>query len=355
VFLPTLIDNKNDPDASVKGVFVYQRKRNADEWASLTAKSLATLKAGEGYKLELHSDELLKLGLALRPMFEMMRQQGLPRGEREFVAVDAHLARLLDLTGSQLTALLDTQPNEAVSVLAKLVHWLAETGSANAAIADHLQALAASELPSVSALLNLIALERALGEWRSNETNGDESYWQDFFARHAGVLSHVLAYPIVIIGERAYVGGKRLDNRGGKEVDFLAKATQTNGVVLIEIKTPTTDLLGAKYRSVFPLSVELNGAASQVLHYRQRFTREFANLSLDTRTPLTLGEPRCIVIAGNAAAELETQLKRDAFELLREKMNRLTVITFDELFARVEQSVGVNKKAAEIASLGAEG
>jgi hypothetical protein len=59
------------------------------------------------------------------------------------------------------------------------------------------------------------------------------------------------------------------------------------------------------------------------------------------------------VIAGNAAAELETQPKRDAFELLREKMNRLTVITFDELFARVEQSVGVSKKAAEIASLGA--
>jgi hypothetical protein len=173
-----------------------------------------------------------------------------------------------------------------------------------------------------------------------------------FFATHASVLSHVLAYPIVIIGEKAYVGGTRLDNKGGKEADFLAKAAVTNGVVIIEIKTPTTDLLGAKYRGVFPLSVEVNGAVSQVLNYRQRFSRDFASLALEGRTPLTLGEPRCIIIAGNAFAQLDAQPKRECFELLRERMNGVTVITFDELFARVEQSVGLNKRAAEIHTVG---
>ena len=352
VFLPMLVKNPNDPDACVKGIFVYQRKNKRDEWESITTESLGDLKAGEGYKLELHSDEVLKLGLALRPMFEVVRKEGLPRGERQFVSVDAHLAQLLSLTAPDLQALLDAQPTDAIAVLAKLFRWLAEAGPANPVVAERLQTLAGSELPSISALLNLLALERALEEWRGNEKNSDEDYWQDFFVRHSGVLSHVLSYPIVVIREKAYLGGKRLDNKGGKEIDFLAKAAQTDGVVLIEIKTPTTDLLGAKYRGVFPLSVELNGALSQVLHYRQRLQRDFASLALESETALTLGNPRCIVIAGHASIQLDSQPRKESFELLREKLTGLTVITFDELFARVEQSVGLNKRAAEFSARG---
>src|ERR1039458_7020017 len=61
-FMPTLIDNKENPRACVRGTFIYQRKGKNDEWTPTNTESLAKLKKGEGYKLDLHSSELLALG-----------------------------------------------------------------------------------------------------------------------------------------------------------------------------------------------------------------------------------------------------------------------------------------------------
>ena len=78
-------------------------------------------------------------------------------------------------------------------------------------------------------------------------------------------------------------------------VDFLAAAESTDAVVLIEIKTPQTKLLGPEYRSgVFPLSVSLSGAIAQALRYRQSLMREFNSIMAERSKPLTLGEPRCL-------------------------------------------------------------
>lgn len=61
VFLPTLVDNPTATDACVRGQFVYQRKVKTTEWATAETVPLSSLKAGEGFKLELHSAELLAL------------------------------------------------------------------------------------------------------------------------------------------------------------------------------------------------------------------------------------------------------------------------------------------------------
>jgi len=61
VFLPLLIDNPNDSRYCVKGTFVYQKKSQTQEWEPISDATLSSLKAGEGYQLELHSDELFRL------------------------------------------------------------------------------------------------------------------------------------------------------------------------------------------------------------------------------------------------------------------------------------------------------
>lgn len=45
----------------MRGVFVWQRKKKADEWENITGESLNKLKAGEGYRLEPKSDEVAAL------------------------------------------------------------------------------------------------------------------------------------------------------------------------------------------------------------------------------------------------------------------------------------------------------
>lgn len=97
VFLPTLIENPDNPRSSVKGSFVYQRKGKNDEWMPLSTESLAALKKGEGYRLDLHSAELAALGDGLRSLYLLVREQGLPRGHQVFVRLEKSLARFLAL------------------------------------------------------------------------------------------------------------------------------------------------------------------------------------------------------------------------------------------------------------------
>ena len=35
VFIPTVVENKQDPDACVKGTFVYQKKSKKNEWENI--------------------------------------------------------------------------------------------------------------------------------------------------------------------------------------------------------------------------------------------------------------------------------------------------------------------------------
>jgi hypothetical protein len=140
-----------------------------------------------------------------------------------------------------------------------------------------------------------MAVKDALSHWEQNETNTSEEFWQDALSKRSYVFSQVFAYPVVVIRPKAYVGGKQVSNTGGNVVDFLAAAESTDAVVLIEIKTPQTKLLGPEYRSgVFPLSVSLSGAIAQALRYRQSLMREFNSIMAERSKPLTLGEPRCL-------------------------------------------------------------
>ena len=159
-----------------------------------------------------------------------------------------------------------------------------------------------------------------------------------FCIRNTGayVLSQAFAYPIILIGSKAYVGGKQVSNTGGNIVDFLAVTESTNAAVLIEIKTPGTRLLGQEYRSgIYPLSADLSGAVAQVLKYRQSFISNFHSIMQESSRRMTIGEPRCLVIAGNTSRELREHAKRENFELQRERLQSVTIITYDELFSRL--------------------
>ena len=339
IFIPTIVDNLKEPLASVRGTFLYQRKSRKDEWENANTLSLASVKSGEAYQLELDSEEVLKLRKGLYELAQLHREHGIPSGHRQFVRMRSGLAQFLKLGQPDLQELFDEHPSDALDALVKILQWASRSPD----LADAAQRLAtvpASELPNITSLLSLASMKAALAEWESNSSNPSEDYWQSLLSRHAGVLSQLFAFPVVVIQEKAYVGGKRLNRRGGKEVDFLAKAAATGGLLLIEIKAPTTRLLGGLYRGVHPLSSDVNGAVAQILHYRQSLMKEFTGIAEDAEA-LTLGDPKCIVISGNAASELTDSESRNSFELLRERMGGVTVVTFDELFERTRRSLGL--------------
>lgn len=338
-FLPTLVSNPSDSQACVRGQFLYQRKLKNDQWVSVADNSLSELKSGEGYKLDIHSAELLKLLRELADLYRLYRQRGIPRGRTTFVKLEAGLARFLTLGEAELTSFLESHRDDAATTLLRLLRWFSSSQNADD-IASRFSEMAPERLPSLTAILGLAAVKDALRYWRQNAANSTEEFWQRCLADRTYVLSQIFAHPVMIIKSKAYVGGKQIDNQGGNVVDFLASVESTDAVLLIEIKTPQTPLLGKEYRNgAFPLSFDLSGAVAQALKYRQSLMREFSSVTSGQSQKLTLGEPRCIVVAGRADRDLTTQAMRESFELQRDRIHGLTIITYDELFRRLERLV----------------
>jgi hypothetical protein len=328
VFRPEIVDNPSNRDARVKGTFVYQKKGKADSWEKFDTVPLSSLKNGEGYQLALDSKEALTLRRELHELARLQHEQGIPQGHAEFVRVESNLAALLELTQSELHDFLSANKTDAFKVFSRVIRWLSEAPE----IASQL-ALDETELPTLNAIVSRANLRAILSLWAENSANPDEEFWQTELSKHSFVLGLLFAHPIVVIKGKAYVGGKEYDNRHGNFVDFLARIPGSGNAVLIEIKTPTTPLLGSEYRDdVFPPSREFAGAISQAIHYRESLMDA---PTIRQGAKLSASEPRCAIVIG-CRDELTENFRKRAFERFRERLLGVTVVTFDEFFGRIK-------------------
>jgi hypothetical protein len=328
-FRPEIVDNPRNPNACVRGRFVYQRKGKKDAWVDFDNMPLSSLKKGEGFQLQLRAGELLPLLQNLGALYRLHRKSGVPHGRIELVKIEQQLAKLLQLSEAELNEFLEANSEGAVTTLRRVLSWLSRQAATTESLPE--------QLPDLNALLGLANLRAVSCLWQHNRENDNEEFWQKTFAAHSFVLSQLLAYPVVLIKDKAYVGGKRIDNAHGSIVDFLGKVASSGAPVLIEIKTPQTPLLGREYRQdVYPPSRDVTGAVSQVLLYRESLMQQFHALLAGEQTGIIACDPKCVVVVGNAESELLDESLRRSFERYRQGLAGVTVLTFDEVFARVE-------------------
>lgn len=174
-----------------------------------------------------------------------------------------------------------------------------------------------------------------LRTWDARRSESAEGFWQETFNTNSYVLSQVFAVPVLFIQDNAYLGGMKLDRRDAKFVDYLFSAESSREAILVEIKTPTTRLLGQEYRrNTFAPSADLAGSVVQVLSYRTELVANLEDL-VDGGAELRAFRPKCVLIAGNAGVELDDAHKRKSFELFRGSVD-VEIVTYDELFRKVE-------------------
>jgi len=343
VFRPELVDNPHDNNAAVRGTFIYQKKGKAKEWEDTREASLASLKSGEGYKLELHAAEVFKLCGYLNELYKIFKKDGIPYGETEYVRLDSVVGQLVQIPHPQLKAYLTAHQAMGEELLASLLVWAADAEDP-APLISRLIALGESALRNLNVATGLGTLKTALAIWKENKLNSQEEFWQKSLTEHSFVLEQVFSWPMTIVKEKAYVGGKTVLNEGGNIVDFLVKNFLTKNAALVEIKTPNTALLGRKYRNTFNLSEDLSGSVMQVLNYRSSLQRHYANIATG-RARYEAFEPKCVLIIGNVGAIRNDPDKIAALELYRSSCSSVTVITFDELFAKTERLITVLETA----------
>lgn len=167
------------------------------------------------------------------------------------------------------------------------------------------------------------------------ESNASESKWQSFLSEHPFVLDMAFGYPVKMISEQPYVGGKNLRGQGGQYSDFLMAAKATGNLALIEIKHPGQDLLGKPYRKTYVPSYELSGSVAQVISQRSVLQKSICNLTDtdDDDERVYAHAVAAIVIIGRTPTKLGEQR---AFEQYRNSLKDVLVITFDEMLGRLE-------------------
>lgn len=337
VFRPTIVENKNKPEAGVKGVFLYQRKSKSNGWEDFDTISLSSVKSGQGYKLEIKSEELLNLVQQLRLLYQIKQQQGVPRGKRTYVQLTPQLQQLQNLAREDIREVLDANRTLGGSLLSKLLAWALSLDDPDELI-NRLIALDASSLSKLNTAFGLYRLKAALELWQGNSANNDEEYWQSTLTEHSFVLEQVFAWPSAIVKEKAYIGGKNVLNERGNIVDFLVRNRMTQSAALVEIKTPTTPLLGRQYRQTYNVSAELSGSVMQTLNYKQSLQESYQSLNHGNEDLFDSFNPQCAVIIGSTQ-QLDSHDKRRAFELYRHQFPGLAIIPFDEVFEKTKKLV----------------
>lgn len=169
-----------------------------------------------------------------------------------------------------------------------------------------------------------------------SETPTLEKKWQKFLKENSWIFSYIFSFPIILLDDEAYVGGKNLSNKNGKVTDFSVKNDLTDNVAFIEIKTHKTELLvkGKAYRGVdvFAISSELTGAISQVLSQRDNFQKHFSVHKMNSDEAFESFNSKCVVVMGSLSDLNKKQL--GSFELFRSNSKDVEILTFDELLGR---------------------
>lgn len=268
--------------------------------------------------------------------YRFREEKGTPPGERTWI--ETPLSRLGKLGYSAVADFFDSDSESADSFIAKVIKWLATSPQAVDAVQRMMDV---GQLPDLNARLGLASLKATLAVWKENQDSSDEDLWQKLLEERSYVLSQVLSFPLVIIRNKPYLGGKGIDNTGGKYSDFLAANALTRSAVIVEIKTPMTPLLCGEYRDdVYPFSEDISGAIAQVLHQRRTFL-DNPLLHKETGHETSPAGICCIVVGGHIGRQLGGTTLKENFDMQRQSLHGVTVLTYDELFRKIEDLIGL--------------
>lgn len=350
-FMPMLVDNQNNPEQSVRGKLLLERKSKNEKYfptdsvAPCEKVTRGSAKNGDWVEIELHSEETYNLFMGLKKLYDLSGcMNGIPFGSARFAQIDSSFSSFLEVIQNDPSAarmIGEPQNFELIKILLQLITQT----SSHESLKNSLSSLANENLQALTTSASLEGLKRVEALMRENLDNGKEEFWQQkVFNENQWVLAQIFSCPCTIYTQKAFVGGKSLDNKGGNVCDFIYRNKMTQNVALIEIKTPCTEIVGKPYRETYSMSLDMSGAVNQVLNYRDELQKNFSTLTRDLEEADTVRafSPKCVVVIGKISTLNAKQQK--AFELYRSSFNNLTIITFDELHQKICDLMSVFKE-----------
>lgn len=339
-FCPKLINNEKEADKSVCGKLIYEKKRKQDDDFPSEKISRSSIKVGEWMELSLDTSETYELFRGLEQLYKLYSDMGaIPYGTAIYTRVDSRFREFLSIIQNDPNAAHMIGDEKNYELVKTLLDIITQTSSIES-LKKSLSELQENNLQQLTTSLNVEKLQRVANLMLDNLDNNSEEFWQTtIFKENQWVLAQIFACPCTIFSGKAYVGGKGIDNIGGNVCDFIYKNHLTQNIALIEIKTPCTELIGNPYRGTYSFSHELSGAVNQVLNYRDKLTKEYYHLCHQSSEYFEALNPKSVVIIGKISSLNTAQVA--AFENFRNRLNDVIIITFDEIYERINNLLSV--------------
>lgn len=315
--------------SGVRGALVRQ-KVSSDGLTYLDSNdaNFTTLPNDYGVAIELDTAAMRRLYEHLSRLYAIT-DKGVERQDKTYVVAPADRAVLLDSArkAQMIQMLVDADDSEEL--------WTALAR----ARPDLVSRLAAGQIQA-DRQESIRFLERSI-----REHPADEAFWQKFFESRAWMLQAASSCALLILNGETYLGGKMPQGRqgvGGVATDFLAADDSTKSFACVEIKTPSTALLGPRYRGesgssadneTYSIHTQLSGAIVQVRNQITVAVNDFHSVLGRAHPSLNCLHPKGVLVAGTS--ETLSQRQRWSLNQFREGQFSLTVITFDELLRRL--------------------
>lgn len=340
LFVPKLIDNSNDKGKCISGQFIVQKKSRTDKWENHDFLPINKMVKDQWINLDLSTSSMD----ILISYVQKLRELYLEEGKYDSFGTVRTFVFSSKLDSEEKELILDMFDKND-----KLKEELRKYLKDDISIEDVLNAIGTGKL-------NINQLVNKLNETDTNQiyntlqakiinpmflednlNNEEEKFWQGLFKQHPNILSTIIPSVVHIIEDQPYFGGKAIDNKGATIGDFLYKAG-TNNVSIIEIKTPSTKLLGTEYRNdVFCPSKELSGSIIQIRKQKDNLMKEYDHIkrnSIIKGKDFDAYDPKSYIIIGNSSKLNSIEL--ESFELFRNSLKDIEIITFNELIEKLK-------------------
>lgn len=340
------VEDPPTPGATLRATFAYQHRRRSDDDWSEDNFNLATLRAGQEVRMELHSAETLRVFAELQRLYAA--STGGIRYGRYAVTItdaDAPVSVVPRQIAEQIREMLESEGPGVFEVIARMRPDLAMW----AALVEEHRVRAA----------DLAEFEERIDD---DPPMWDERDWQAFFRRAPWIFGHGLDYTF-LVNEQAEpdYGGQDFGAAGGERGDELMRtAGEFRFAVLVELKRPGTPLIarGQPYRNgAWRVSADLAGGVAQLQANTERIRQaadDRANVRWLDERAMSVADPQGILVIGHTRA-LADDAQRTSFHRFRRNLWNPTVLTYDELLERARFLVSKAATAASAARAGALG
>ncbi|MGB4093060.1 MAG: Shedu immune nuclease family protein [Ruminococcus flavefaciens] len=349
-FIPKLVNNEKDSQKSVSGKIIFEKKKRTeanypsenDAISTDDRVSKRSVKVGDWLELNLDTSETFALYSGLKQLYDVYRDmdKSFPYGFASYARIDSKYKDFLAILQNEPCAaqmIGDSENYELVKILLQLI----TNSESHESLKKSLSQLQDNNLQNLTTSINIEKLMRVASLMRDNFDNDSEEFWQSVvFKENQWILGQIFACPFTIFEDKAYLGGKSINNIGGSVCDYLYKNKLSQNVALIEIKNPCADIIGKQYRRTYSISSELSGAINQVLNYKDDLLKNFYSLANQSDSDFSAFSPKCVVVIGKLSS-LDSKQKISAFENYRNSFNNVIIITFDELYERISDLISL--------------